>query len=108
MSHTTDVPPAAGSAQPGADDTEFTTLVAEMVADQAPRVFAVVLEYGEQIDAQIIGWGMALDEGAYVTSVDGKNQYLLAEPENALKYVPRHAHTTPHLVWASPARVLSK
>ncbi|MBP2330792.1 hypothetical protein JOF56_011177 [Kibdelosporangium banguiense] len=102
MVHTTDISTTRSSSQPQADDTDFTTLVAEMVADQAPRVFAIVLEYGEQIDAQIIGRGMALDESAYVTTVDGKNQYLLAEPENALKYLPSHPDTTPHLVWAAP------
>ncbi|ALG12921.1 hypothetical protein [Kibdelosporangium phytohabitans] len=42
----------------------FDELIAEMVADQAPRVFAVVLELGEQTDAQIVAWGMALDDGA--------------------------------------------
>jgi hypothetical protein len=45
---------------------------------------------------------MALDDGAYVTTVEGKNQYLLAEPENALKFIPSRADTTPHLVWANP------
>ena len=77
--------------------------MAEMVADQAPRVFAIVLEYGEQIDAQIISWGMALGESTYVTTVDGRTQYVLADPENALKYVPAPANTTPHLVWTMSA-----
>ncbi|MET0237426.1 MAG: hypothetical protein ABW224_22445 [Kibdelosporangium sp.] len=100
MSRTTDTSASGRTAKPHAVGTDFTTLVAEMVADQAPRVFAVVLEYGDQVDAQVIAWGMALDESAYVTTVDGSYQYLLAEPENALKYVPRKADATPHLVWA--------
>jgi hypothetical protein len=83
------------------DRAEFTELVAEMVADQAPHVFAVVLEYGEYVDAQIVGWGMALDESAYMITADGRNQYLLASPENALKYVPPRPEATPHLVWAT-------
>ncbi|MBP2322592.1 hypothetical protein JOF56_002977 [Kibdelosporangium banguiense] len=93
MSHTSGI---------SAEDPDFPQLVAEMVADQAPRVFAIVLEYGEQIDAQVLAWGMALDESAYVVTVDGKNQYLLAEPENALKCVSTHPNTKPHLVWATP------
>ncbi|MBP2330118.1 hypothetical protein JOF56_010503 [Kibdelosporangium banguiense] len=92
MTHTTDT---------SLDDADFPALVAEMVADQAPRVFAVVLEYGEQIDAQIAGWGMALDESAYVTTVDGRTQYVLTEPENALKYFPSPANTSAYLVWAT-------
>lgn len=83
------------------DEANFNTLVAEMVAEQAPRVFAIVLEYGEQIDARVIGWGMALEESAYVTTADGRTQYVLAEPENALKFVPRRIDTTPRLVWAT-------
>lgn len=87
----------------GAYDTDFTTAVAEMVADHAPRLFAVVLEYGEQTDAHIAAWGMALDDGAYMTTTDGKNQYALAEPDNALRYVRSHTNITAHLVWASPS-----
>ncbi|CAM3445672.1 hypothetical protein KIPE111705_09060 [Kibdelosporangium persicum] len=75
-----------------------------MVADQAPRVFAVVLEYGEHVDAKVVAWGMALDDGAYVITADGRNQYALASPENALRYVRGRNDTTPHLVWADPAQ----
>jgi hypothetical protein len=102
MSNVTDHPTACPP-KPFADRAEFAGLVAEMVADQAPRVFAVVLEYGERVDAQIVSWGIALDGGAYMTTVDGRNQYSLADPENALKYVPRRPGTTPHLVWAASA-----
>jgi hypothetical protein len=98
MSRTTEIPVA----EPHSGEADFSTMVAEMVADQAPRVFAIVLEYGEQVDAQIVAWGMAVDESAYVITADGKNQYLLAEPENALRYVARSPDTTPHLVWATP------
>lgn len=101
MSRTADISTASHTAQPQVDSTDFTTLVSKMVTDQAPRVFAIVLEYGEQIDAQVIGWGMALDESAYVTTVDGRTQYVVAVPENALKYVISPTNTTPRLVWAS-------
>jgi hypothetical protein len=89
--------------RPFPEAAEFTELVVEMVADQAPHVFAVVLEYGERVDAQIVAWGMALDEGAYMTTVDGRNQYCLVDPESALKYVRGQPDTTPHLVWAWPS-----
>ncbi|WP_125728600.1 hypothetical protein [Kibdelosporangium aridum] len=32
-------------------------------------------------------------------TADGRNQYALAEPENALNYVRTTTNTTPHLVW---------
>ncbi|ONI71235.1 hypothetical protein ALI144C_48075 [Actinosynnema sp. ALI-1.44] len=77
----------------------------EMVADQTPRVFAVVLEFGEHIDAQIVSWGMVIDEqNTYVATVDGKSQFLLTAPENALKYVRRLPGVTSHIVWAPHRR----
>ncbi|ONI79489.1 hypothetical protein ALI144C_27220 [Actinosynnema sp. ALI-1.44] len=83
-------------------NVDFTTLVSRFVTDQAPRVFAVVVEYGEQTDAEIIGWGMELPCGAYMVTTDGRNQYVLTEPEHALRYVHSRTNTTPHLVWATP------
>ncbi|ONI74984.1 hypothetical protein ALI144C_40130 [Actinosynnema sp. ALI-1.44] len=77
--------------------------VVEMATDQAPRLFGVVLEYGEQTDAQVYAWGMALDDFAYMTTVDGSAQFALEEPENALRYVPRRTNITPHLIWITPA-----
>lgn len=82
-----------------AGESEFAMDVACMVADHAPRVFAVVLEYGDQIDAKIVAWGLALDDGAYMATVDGRNQYSMTAPESALKYVSARPNTTPHLVW---------
>lgn len=82
--------------------TEFIESVYEMVADHAPRLFAIVLEYGDQVDAGILAWGLALDGSAYVVTIDGKNQYLLSEPENALKYMPCGTRATPHLIWVPP------
>ncbi len=77
--------------------------VAEMVADQAPRLFAIVLEYGTGIDARIVAWGMELDEGAYMTTVDGRRQYALADAEGALGYIRGNPDTTPRLIWVAPS-----
>ncbi|MFC0115373.1 hypothetical protein [Kibdelosporangium aridum] len=79
---------------------EFVSLIKQIVSDQAPPLFAVVLEYGEGTDAEIIAWGIALDDSAYMITADGRNQYALAKPENALNYVRSRTNTTPHLVWA--------
>jgi hypothetical protein len=88
--------------QPVADRAEFTELIAEMVSDQAPRVFAIVVEYGDRVEAQVAAWGLALDESAYMITTDGKNQFHLTEPENAVKYVRGRSGTVAHLVWATP------
>ncbi|CAM3988154.1 hypothetical protein KIPE111705_34805 [Kibdelosporangium persicum] len=105
MSHTTAQstvdgnPTESATTRHAADGSDFATDVADMIADHAPRVFAVVLEYGDQIDAKIVAWGLALDDGAYMATVDGRNQYAMAVPESALKYVTARPDTTPHLVW---------
>jgi hypothetical protein len=85
-----------------ANETEFTNLITAMVAEHAPRMFAIVIERGERLDASITAWGLALDNSAYAITADGKNQYLLSAPEHALHYVRRTANTTPHLVWVTP------
>ncbi|ONI84274.1 hypothetical protein ALI144C_15550 [Actinosynnema sp. ALI-1.44] len=79
---------------------DFNTMIAQIVTDQAPRVFAVVLEFGEQTDAEIVGWGLELDHGAYMVTADGRNQYALAEPGNALRYLRNRSNVKPHLIWA--------
>ena len=50
-------------------EEEFAQEVAELVADEAPRVFALVQEYGERIDGRVIAWGMAFDDHAEVVGV---------------------------------------
>ena len=71
---------------------------AAMVAAQAPRLFAtVVTKQGG--DTEIIGWGMEFTGSAYMVSADGRNQYFLAEAENALNYVRSEPGVTFDLVW---------
>ncbi|MFC0105550.1 hypothetical protein [Kibdelosporangium aridum] len=83
-----------------ADQPDFTKDVKEMVADHAPRRFAVVLVHGDQVDAEIFAWGIALEVGSYMTTVDGKRQYSMTSADGALKYAPRRPDLTPQLVWA--------
>ncbi|MCA1671371.1 MAG: hypothetical protein LC799_03935 [Actinobacteria bacterium] len=51
---------AARSGRPGhaplCGEAEFTELVGELVADEAPRLFAVVQEYGTRVDGRIVVW----------------------------------------------------
>ena len=42
---------------PLCDEAEFNELVDELVADEAPRLFAVMQVYGEQVDGRIAAWG---------------------------------------------------
>jgi hypothetical protein len=78
---------------------EFAELLAEMVADQAPRVFAVVQEYGDRVDGRIAAWGMAFDDSAAVVNVEGSIVVTTASAEKALRGFGFGSHITPHLVW---------
>jgi hypothetical protein len=54
---------------PLCDEPEFTAILESMVADEAPRLFAVVQEYGKRVDGMIVAWGMAFADHAEVVSV---------------------------------------
>lgn len=49
----------AADVEPPVSEEEFAEEVRELVASSAPRVFALVEEYGERVDGRIIAWGMA-------------------------------------------------
>jgi hypothetical protein len=87
--------------EPVGDAETFTALVDCMVADQAPRLFAVVQEYGERVDCGIVAWGMAFDDHADVVGIGGV-QLSTRSPESALARFVRGTHITPHLVWVNP------
>lgn len=78
---------------------EFAELVAEMVAEDAPRLFAVVQEYGDRVDARIAAWGLAHPDHVDVIGVDGVVHVSATAPESVLQRFGRRANTSAHLVW---------
>ncbi|WP_158843880.1 hypothetical protein [Saccharothrix deserti] len=50
---------------------EFARVMRELAADEAPRLFAIVEEYGEAEDARVAGYGLAYADRAEVDSVEG-------------------------------------
>lgn len=52
------------SLPPICDEAEFAQEIAELVAAEAPRLFAVVQEYGERVDGRIAAWGLAFEDHA--------------------------------------------
>jgi hypothetical protein len=85
--------------RPLCGEEEFTKLLAEMVADQAPRVFAVVQEYGERVDGRIAAWGIAFDDHAAVVDVGGAVLVSAQSAESALRRFHGGSDITPRLVW---------
>lgn len=78
---------------------EFAELMAEMVAEDAPRLFAVVQEFGERVDARIAAWGLAHPGRVDVIGVDGTVHITAAAPETVLRRFDRRANTSTHLIW---------
>jgi hypothetical protein len=81
---------------------EFAEVLEGMVADNAPRLFAVVQEYGQRVDARIAGWGLAFDDRAEVMSTDGQLRMKLAAPEQGLGGFHYGSHIRARLVWFNP------
>jgi len=94
------------TAEPGSlcGAAEFAELVAEMVTDDAPRVFAIVEELGTRVDAWVAGWGLAYADHVDVIGVDGDVHLGAAGPENILRRFGRRPRTTAHIVWPGDPR----
>ena len=97
---TEDVDPS--TLAPLCGEAEFNELVDELVADEAPRLFAVMQVYGERVDGRIAAWGMAFEDHADVVGVDGGAWMGLPTPERAVRMFARRRHITARLVWVNP------
>ncbi|HEY0804907.1 MAG TPA: hypothetical protein VGD84_07580 [Pseudonocardiaceae bacterium] len=95
------VPDPAGLS-PLCDAEAFAASLEGMVADFAPRVFAVVQEYGERVDGRIAAWGMAFEDHAEIVDVKGRVRMGMRSPEDALRGFAFGSHVRPHLVWVNP------
>jgi hypothetical protein len=94
--------PDPSGLMPLCDEPEFAAILDSMVADEAPRLFAVVQEYGERVDGRIAAWGMAFDDHAEAISVAGRMRTSLQAPENALRMFTFGSHIRARLVWFNP------
>jgi hypothetical protein len=52
-------------------DVVFATLLREVADEDAPRLFALVEEYGDADDARVAGYGLAYGDRADIASVEG-------------------------------------
>lgn len=84
----------------GETEEEFAQEVAELVAEEAPRLFALVQEYGERADAGVIAWGLAFDDYAEAVSVNRRRHGTFPSAERARQAFSRRAKV--RLVWTAP------
>lgn len=95
------VPDPTGKPALGSEE-KFTAILEGMVADNAPRVFAVVQEYGDRVDARIAAWGMSFEDDVDIVGVDGTMHIGVPSPEQALRCFAIGTRITPRLVWVNP------
>jgi hypothetical protein len=74
----------AGTGQSPNMNTVFAALLREVAQEDAPQLFAIVEEYGEQADARVAGYGLAYDDHVDVNSVEGDFRLNSQSPESAL------------------------
>jgi hypothetical protein len=86
---------------PLCDEAEFTELIQEMVDDEAPRLFAIVQEYGDRVDAHVAGWGMWFGDRAVAFDVDGGTM-IMRSMESAMRLFRGGPHVRPRLCWTGP------
>lgn len=56
----------------------------DIAREDAPRVFAIVEEWGDQHAVRVAGYGLAFDDRADVNSVEGDFRLSSQSPESAL------------------------
>ena len=94
--------PDPSGLMPLSDEPGFAAILESVVADEAPRLFAIVQEYGERVDGRIAAWGMAFDDYAEVVSVSRGVRASLRTPEDALRLFNCGSHIRARLVWFNP------
>lgn len=96
------VPDPAGRA-PLTDEATFAGILASIVADAAPRVFAVMQEYGDRVDARVVAWGLDFGDSAAVVDPDGGLTMRLGRAEDCLRAFRFGSHISARLVRYDPS-----
>lgn len=81
---------------------EFADVMRELAEQEAPRLFALVEEYGDRADARVAGYGLAYPDRADVNSVEGDFPLRSQSPETARKLFEvssRSRGVRVHVVW---------
>ncbi|PSL56498.1 hypothetical protein B0I31_103247 [Saccharothrix carnea] len=74
-----------------------------LAAGEAPRLFAIVEEYGDTEDIRVAGYGLAYEDRAEVNSVEGDFHLSSQSPEHARSLFEISSESAgvrrAHLVW---------
>ncbi len=86
---------------PMCGEVEFAELLGEMVAGEAPRLFAVAQEYSNRVDGRIAAWGMAFEDHVELVCVGDRRRMSLRSPERATCLLSHRPYITARLVWVT-------
>jgi hypothetical protein len=82
---------------------EYDDLIRGLVCDCAPRLFAVVRDYGERIDGEIVAWGMAFDgDWAEAVTIPGRMRISVDSLDGVVRRFAGGEDVTARVVWARP------
>ncbi|MEU5690724.1 hypothetical protein [Actinosynnema sp. NPDC020468] len=86
--------------EPLCGEEEFAEILNGMVVDFAPRLFAVVQEYGDRLNGWFAAWGMAFPGHAEVVAVDGGLRMRVQDAESALRvFTAADDDVSARIVW---------
>lgn len=90
--------------EPLCDEERFDRIVANMVDAQAPRLFALVTEYGQRVDAAVTAWGLAFPDHTEIVSVDGRlhTSHFHQTPQDVARRFHVGTQFRARLVWCDP------
>lgn len=89
-------PPAVMSAE------TYEEMVTMIVAENAPRRFAVVQDWGDHVDGRVAAWGMAFPDHVDIVDAEGGPRMRLTSPRLALIAYSRRPDVTARLMWIDP------
>jgi hypothetical protein len=81
------------------NEADFAEFLQKLAADDAPRLFAIGLELGEQHDTDIVAYGMAFRDHVELVSCEGDYHVRTSSAEDALRHFQGGEGVTAHLVW---------
>jgi hypothetical protein len=90
----------------------FTALLHDVAREEAPRLFAIVEEYGEAEDARVAGYGLAYADRAEVNSVEGDFHLNSGSAESARTVFDISSRSTGtrrvHVVWLDESTTVAR
>jgi hypothetical protein len=94
-----------GDSDPGSlpiTQEEYAESVRQLVAESAPRRFAIVQDWGTRYDARVAAWGLLMDERTQIIDADAGPRMTMDSIRLALTLYAQAPHVTVRVHWIDP------